>query len=243
MSAQSQSDLAICVARSSALAILAVAEFAGAQTASALIRKLRPTTIDFHSVPGANDPGRPAAARAGTPAIANSAQFYGYTVDSSYSYREIACPVAPNDCSSPIRRHLRTAPSPASPRSFVRGRRRRPAGSHPVAQIIPIFHFGVVPFIPAIANPHSIEVFNAAISPAPSATEVLSANQAGNQPLLVRALCYLAMVGEEPAAPRSPSSSQATIHAPIPTLVFRNKGRFANRSPSAAAPTLIRSGR
>ncbi len=167
-----------------------------------------------------------ATAQSWQSAIANSAQFYGYTVDSSYSYREIGCPVAPND--------LLLAYQAASPNGSVsrftavvrRAAEEETAGSHPVAQIIPILHFGVVPFIPAIANPHSIEVFNAAISPAPSATEVLSANQEGNQPLLVRALCYLAMVGEEPAALSSPPSSQATIHAPIPTLVFQNKGKI-----------------
>ena len=167
-----------------------------------------------------------AAAQSWQPAIAQSAQFFGYTLDSSYTYREIACPVAP--------RHLLLAYEAASANGSIsrftaivgRGAEEETAGSHPVAQIIPILHFGIVPFIPAIANPHSIEVFNAAISPAPSATEVLSAAQAGNQPLLLRSLCYLAMVGEEPASLGPSSADQATIHAPVPTLVFQNKGKI-----------------
>ncbi len=158
--------------------------------------------------------------------IASSAEFFGYTVDSSYTYREIACPVAPH--------HLLLAYEATSPNGLVsrftavigREARTETGGRPAAAQIIPILHFGLVPFIPAIANPHSIEVFNAAISPAPGATEILAANQAGNQPLLVRGLCYLAMVGEEPAALSSPPSSQATIHAPVPTLVFQNKGKI-----------------
>ena len=124
-----------------------------------------------------------------------------------------------------------------------RGAEGEAAGRHPEAQIIPILHFGVVPFVPAIANPHSIEVFDVAISATPTATEVLSGTEAGNQPLLVRSLCYLAMVGEEPAALGSPSLEQATIHAPIPTLVFEIEERFANRFPYAAAQTHIRCGR
>ncbi len=167
-----------------------------------------------------------AAAQSWQPAIAQSAQFFGYTLDSSYTYREIACPAAP--------RHLLLAYEAASANGSIsrftaivgRGAEEETAGSHPVAQIIPILHFGIVPFIPAIANPHSIEVFNAAISPAPSATEVLSADQAGNQPLLLRSLCYLAMVGEEPASLGPSSADLATIHAPVPTLVFENKGKI-----------------
>ena len=34
------------------------------------------------------------------------------------------------------------------------------------------------------------------------------------------------MVGEEPAALRSPGLEQATIHAPIPTLVFQERGNI-----------------
>jgi hypothetical protein len=208
------------------LAFLVATEFAGAQTGS----RAYPQESSQMSVPRVSPqemtPDDRASAQSWQPAIASSAQFFGYTVDPSYSYREIACPVAPHHL---LLAYEATSPNGSASRFTAvvrRGAEEETSGGHPVAQIIPILHFGLVPFIPAIANPLSIEVFNAAISPAPSATEVLSANQAGNQPLLVRALCYLAMVGEEPAALSSPPSSQATIHAPIPTLVFQNKGRI-----------------
>jgi hypothetical protein len=158
--------------------------------------------------------------------IAASAQFYGYTLDSSYSYRQIACPVAPNHL---VLAYEATAASGSISRFTAVVRRSAEeeiAGKHASAQIIPILHAGVVPFIRAIANPHSIEIFNAVFSPAPGPTEVLAAAQSGNQPLLVRALCYLAIVGEEPVALRSPSLEPATIHAPIPTLQFLDRGRI-----------------
>jgi hypothetical protein len=157
--------------------------------------------------------------------IAQSAQFYGYTLDSSYGYRQIACPVAPN--------HLLLAYEATSPNSSVsrftavvpRGAEEQAAGRHPVAQIIPILNFGVTPFVQAIANPHSIEIFNSAVSAAPVGAAVLAEMQGGTDPILLRGLCYLAMVGEEPVALRSPSLESATIHAPVPTLQFLNKGK------------------
>ena len=174
-----------------------------------------------------------AVAEAWQETIAASAQFFGYAVDSSYSYREIACPVAPNHL---ILAYEATAPNDSISRFTAvvrRGAEEEIAGKHASAEIIPILHAGVVPFVRAIANPHSIEIFNAAILPAPSATEVLAAAQKGNQPLLVRSLCYLAMVGEEPSALRSPPinqvtdrvADQATIHAPIPTVAFARRGQ------------------
>jgi hypothetical protein len=208
------------------LAILAVGKFAVAQSGTTAYRQAAlQLSVPLISPQQMTADDR-AAAQSWQPAVASSAQFYGYTVDSSYKYRQIACPVAPDNL---LLAYEATAPNGSVSRFTAVVRRRaeeETAGSHPVAQIIPILHFGLVPFVPAIADPHSIEVFNTAISPAPSATEVLSANQAGNQPLLVRALCYLAIVGEEPAALESPSSDQATIHAPGPTLVFQNRGKI-----------------
>jgi hypothetical protein len=207
-------------------AILPVARFAGAQSGS--ISPRPEAALDSLALLPAEQmtPADRAAAQSWQPTIASSAQFYGYAVDSSYSYRQIACPVAPNA--------LLLAYESTSPNGLIsrftalvsRTAEEETAVRRPGAQIIPILHFGIVPFIPAIANPHSIEVFNSGVSLAPSAVQVLSAAQAGDQPLLVRALCYLAMVGEESAALASPSSDQATIHAPIRTLVFQNKGRI-----------------
>jgi hypothetical protein len=209
-----------------AMALFTISEFARAQSSSA---KPQPSPAEFSIPllpPEQMTAGDQAAAQRQQQTIATSAQFYGYTLDSSYAYREIACPVAPD--------HLLLAYEATSQNGSVsrftavvrRGAEEESAGRHPVAEIIPILHFGVVPFGPAIANPHSINVFNSGVANAPSATEVLAATQAGNQPLLVRVLCYLAMVGEEPAALRSPGLEQATIHAPIPTLVFQGRGKI-----------------
>ncbi len=170
-------------------------------------------------------PGDRAVAQSWQQTVAQSAQFYGYTLDLSYAYREIACPVAPN--------HLLLAYEATSPNGSVsrftavvhRGAEEQAAGRHPVAQIIPILNFGVTPFVQAIANPHSIEIFNSAVSAAPVGAAVLVEMRAGNDPVLLRGLCYLAMVGEEPVALRSPSLETATIHAPVPTLQFLNKGK------------------
>src|SRR5271170_4892367 len=160
-----------------ALALLATSEVAGAQSGPA---KPQPSAAEF-SIPllspeqmTADDQ---AAAQRQQQTIAQSAQFYGYTLDSSYAYREIACPVAPN--------HLLLAYEATSPNGSVsrftavvlRGAQEETAARHPAAQIIPILHFGVVPFGAAIANPHSIEVFNSGVANAPSATEVLAATQ------------------------------------------------------------------
>src|SRR5271165_6859867 len=209
-----------------ALMILTMTQVAGAQAGSA------PYGIDASQLsislisPENMTKDDRTAAQSWQPAVAESAQFYGYTLDSSFTYREIACPVAPHHL---LLAYESTAPNGSISRFTAvvgRGAQEEIAGRQAPAEIIPILHFGIVPFVPAIANPHSIDVFNSGVSPAPVATEVLSANQAGNQPLLVRALCYLAMVGEEPAALGSPSLDQATIHAPVPTIFFQNRGRI-----------------
>ncbi len=218
------------------LSLLALTGFAGAQAGPAT----SPTEAAQYSIPLLTQeqmtPGDRAAAQSLQPAIAESALFYGYKLNSSFTYREIACPVAPNDL---LLAYETTSPSGSISRFTAVVRRRSEeerSGRHPTAQIIPILHFGVIPFVPAIANPHSIEVFNAAVSDAPSATEVLSAGQAGNQPLLVRSLCYLAMVGEEPAAIRSPGLDSATIHAPVPALVFEERGKIQQLISVRSAP-------
>jgi hypothetical protein len=205
------------------LAMLAAASSALAQTAPQ--SKAAPDSLALLS-PGQMTPTDQIAAQTSQPAIATSAEFYGYSIDSSYSYRQIACPVAPEAL---LLAYESISPSGAISRFTAVVRRRaeeETAGRHAVAEIIPILRFGIVPFIPAIANPHSIDVFNAAVSTAPSATQILSAAQSGDQPLLVRTLCYLAMVGEEPDALASPSSERATIHAPIPTLIFQDKAKI-----------------
>ena len=239
-----ESDLGqLAEQRSSRSQCCRVSEFAGAQSASATPQ---PPAAEY-SIPllspeqmSADDQ---AVALRQQLAIAESAQFYGYTLDSSYTYRQMGCPVAPN--------HLLLAYEATSPNGSIsrftavvrRGSQGETTGRQIPPQIIPILHFGVVPFIPAIANPHSIEVFNAAISPAPSAIEVLSATQAGSQPLLVRALCYLAMVGEEPAALGRRHRIRRPSTHPSQRLSSGIKGRYVSSSPSAAAPARIRSGR
>ena len=45
------------------------------------------------------------------------------------------------------------------------------------------------------------------------------------------------MVGEEPAALRSPGLEQATIHAPIPTLVFQGRGKIRQLISVRSAPS------
>jgi hypothetical protein len=147
-------------------------------------------------------------------AIAASAQFYGYTINTAYAYRQIDCPVA---AAALVLAYESTAANGAISR-FTAVIPRAVGDTH--AQIIPILRFGIVPFVPAIANPHSIEVFNAAVEAGPNAVGVLSAAETGHQPLMVRSLCYLAMVGEEPAAIRSPGKNPATILAPVPTVIF-----------------------
>ena len=85
-----------CGAALVALAMLAVSEFAGAQGAPA-IPQTPATEYSISLLPPeqmtADDQ---AVAQRQQPAIAESAQFYGFTLDSSYTYRQMACPVAPN---------------------------------------------------------------------------------------------------------------------------------------------------
>lgn len=150
-------------------------------------------------------------------AIARSAEIYGYELDSTYDYQEIACPLAPD--------HLLLAYESAQPNGaasrFSAVVPRGSAGTGPIP-IISISHFGDIPFLPAGSNPHTIEVFNRAVSVAPVAEAV--ADNPGSNPLLFNSLCYLAMIGEPPAALTAPSLTPATIHAPVPTMKFGEKG-------------------
>jgi len=157
-------------------------------------------------------------------AVARSAQIYGYTLDPSYSYREIACPFAPRDL---LLTYESALPNGAISRFSAVLTRDGTSGNpgHSPVQIIPVLRFGVVPFVPAMSSPHSIEVFNQAVTAAPMGRELLASMQTGQQPLLLRGLCYLALVGAEPAALRTPSLDAATVHAPVPTLQFLEKGR------------------
>jgi len=153
--------------------------------------------------------------------VARSAAIYGYTLDSSYDYREIVCPFAPRDV---LLAYESVSPNGAISRftavlSPGSGSRRSPV------QIIPILHFGVTPFVPAYSNPHSIEIFNQAVDTAPVGSAALAEIQVGRAPIVLRGLCYLAMIGAEPSALRSPSLEAATFLAPVPTLQFLAGGR------------------
>jgi hypothetical protein len=150
-------------------------------------------------------------------AIARSALIYGYTLDASYSYREIACPFTPDHI---LLSYESSDPNGAASRFTAivpRGGRQTAA-----IQVVSISHFGSVPFLPAGSNPHTFELFNRIVTPAPVA-EAAAENPTQN-PLLVRGLCYLAMIGEPPSALSAPSLDPATVHAPVPTLQFREKG-------------------
>src|SRR5271163_4218483 len=157
-------------------------------------------------------------------AVARSAQIYGYKLDSSYSYREIACPFAPHDL---LLAYESISPNAAISRfsAVVSRNGRSGSADHSPVQIIPLFHFGIIPFVPASSSPHSIELFNQAVTAAPVGRALLSDMQRGQDPLVIRSLCYLAMIGVEPAALRSPSLDAATVHAPVPTLQFAEKGK------------------
>jgi hypothetical protein len=150
-------------------------------------------------------------------AIARSAAVYGYELDSTYGCQEIACPLAPN--------HLLLAYESVRPNGvasrFTAVVPRNSAGTAPVP-IISISHFGAIPFLPAGSNPHTLEVFNRVVSAAPVAKAV--ADNPGSNPLLFNSLCYLAMIGEPPAALTAPSLTPATVHAPVPTMKFGGKG-------------------
>lgn len=151
------------------------------------------------------------------PAIARSALIYGYALDSSYDYKQIACPLAPS--------HLLLAYESARPNGaasrFTAVVPRTASPAQPV-QVVSISHFGAVPFVPAGSNPHTIEVFNRVVSAAPVGKAV--ADNPGSNPLLFSSLCYLAMIGESPVALTAPSLAPATLHAPEPTLKFGEKG-------------------
>jgi hypothetical protein len=159
------------------------------------------------------------------PAVAESARLYGYVLDSSYDYREIACPFAPG--------HLLLAYKAVQSGGAVsrftavlrRGAEGEIGGRQGGVEIIPILHFGVVPFVPAYSSPHSFEVFNQAVTAGPEGREAVASLKAGREPLLTRSLCFLAMIGEPPAAIRAPSLDPATLHAPVPTLQFVEKAR------------------
>ncbi|AXC10682.1 hypothetical protein ACPOL_1334 [Acidisarcina polymorpha] len=168
-------------------------------------------------------------------ALADSARLYGFTlgestlgghspVRSSYEYKEIACPL--------VTRHLLLAYESIQPNgstsrftATISRENLRNRSGHSVVQILPIQRAGAALFVPAWSSSHSIEVFNQAIAPEPI-EQLISANaEHPEEPLLERSLCYLAMVGETPIAQRDPSRESSTIHAPVPTLAFLERGR------------------
>jgi hypothetical protein len=154
-------------------------------------------------------------------AVARSAGIYGYTLDSSFDYREIACPFVPHDV---LLAYESVSPSGAISR-FTAVLSPGGSGGHSPVQIIPILHFGVTPFVPAYSSPHSIEIFNQAVDTAPVGSAALAEIQVGRAPIVLRGLCYLAMIGAEPSALRSPSLEAATFQAPVPTLQILENGR------------------
>jgi len=156
------------------------------------------------------------------PEIARSALVYGYTLDSSFDYKEISCPLAPKDI---LLSYEGAQPNrPVSRFTAILHRHTEAAASHRHAevQIIPITLYGAVPFLPASSNPHTFELFNRVVTVAPVGKEL--AKDANHDPLLLRSLCYLAMIGETPPALRTPALDPPTIHAPVPTLGFAEKG-------------------
>jgi hypothetical protein len=172
-------------------------------------------------------------AAANQASVSRSAQIYGYDLDPSWSYRQIACPVAPKHV---ILAYESIGPRGVASRFTAIVRRESEQGMvapRGGAEIIPIVHFGVVPFIPVYANPHTFEVFNRIV---PSARPVPS-SLSGDDPLLVRSLCFTAMIGEPPTLIRSPSLDKATLRAPVPTVLFLEnrivKTRFSVRNSEA----------
>jgi len=172
-----------------------------------------------------------AASQAG---ISRSAQIYGYVLDSSWTYRQIGCPFAS--------KHLLLSYESTSPRGVAsrftailrRGTEKEIAAGHTGVEIIPILHFGVVPFSPAEANPHTFDVFNQVV--VPPVYPVPSALSPDN-PLLLRSLCFTAMIGEPPSLLRAPSLDPATFRAPVPTVLFLEnrvvRTRFSVRNSEA----------
>jgi len=168
------------------------------------------------------------------PAISRSAQIYGYALDSSWSYRQIGCPFAS--------KHLLLSYESTSPRGVAsrftailrRGTEEEIAAGHTGVEIIPILHFGVVPFSPAEANPHTFDVFNQVVPPVHPVPSALSLDN----PLLLRSLCFTAMIGEPPSLLRAPSLDPATLRAPVPTVLFLEnravRTRFSVRNSEAA---------
>ncbi len=163
--------------------------------------------------------------------IVRSALIYGYNVDASYRYRQVACPLAPHHL---ILAYESTQPAGALSR-FTAVLASDNGEKHPTSpvQILPILQYGMTPFRPAYSSPHSVEVFNRTVDPGPIASNqgtppAQYPNLKGpslKDPALTRSLCYLAMVGAEPAALRDPSVETATLQAPVPTQVFLDKER------------------
>lgn len=169
--------------------------------------------------PAQMSPPDAAFAESSKGAVSRSAQIYGYALGSSnsdWTYRQIACPFAS--------KHLLLAYESAGPRGVAsrftailrRGAEEEITAGRTGVEIIPVVHFGVVPFIPAYTNPHTFDLFNEVV---PSAHPVPSSLSA-DDPLLWRSLCFTAMIGEPPNLVRTPSLDPATLRAPVPTVLF-----------------------
>src|SRR5271170_6810419 len=161
---RSTSLLALCLACATISAV-AQSKLSQAQLSPANLNGHQPASVPL--LPPAQMPAADAQlAVLSQDAIARSAEVYGYTLDSSSSYREIACPFAPRDLLLAYESALPNGAISRFSAILSRDGGSGSAGRSPV-QIIPILHFGVVPFVPAFSNPHSIEVFNQAVTAAP----------------------------------------------------------------------------
>lgn len=135
-----------------------------------------------------------------TGSISRAASLYGYRLDSTFSYRQTICTGAPDAI---VLNYRAGAPGHESVFTAAINREKNP--EEPVL-ILPVLISGVVPFLPPAQNPGSIEMLN----------RIFLQARSGNW--MSRALCFVALVGEAPAALQQPAVDRATMQAPEPTL-------------------------
>lgn len=117
--------------------------------------------------------------------IAHSAEFYGYSLDSSWTYQQTLCPIAPNHV---LLNYTRTeANGSLSNFSAVVPRQSG------VVEIFPILRSGISPFAQQWGE-HSYAVFNRLVAQERIGMKRLDMSSAFSMPWKDLALCYVALV-------------------------------------------------
>jgi len=140
--------------------------------------------------------------------LIEEAQFYAYDISAgNWTYDQTICPALPDTL---LLHYLEKFPD-GSESLFTALIPRREGR----VRIVPVLYRNSSPYIPAVKNTRSFELFNSLV---PAAIAKKDSNPEGQW--LSLGVCYAEVVGGRPNVPDQPSLDAATIKAPVSTYRF-----------------------